>query len=139
MNAITIFRRLLVEDATLAGIVGTRVYPVTRPQSDPLPALVIHSVYEDQDIVLAGPRQGFENRMSVECIAGSAGAAHDLGEAVKAALQCIVHQPLYSDDSPPEVEAVATIWKEGSDSSDFTEEPRVFRRIVDFRMRWSRP
>lgn len=138
MNALTILRRLLIEDSDVAAAVDTRVYPVSRTQSDPLPALVIHSVYEDQDIVLAGARQGFENRMSVECIAGSAGAAHDLGEAVKSALQCIIHQPLYSDDSPPVLEAVATIWKEGSDSSDFTEEPRVFRRIVDFRMRWTR-
>lgn len=138
MNALTIFRQLLAENSGVTDLVDTRIYVAMRKQNDPLPALVIRSVYEDQDIVLAGARQGFENRMSVECIAASAGAAQDLGEAVKAALESVIHHSILSDESPPTVEAKATCWKEGTDILDFTEEPEIFRRIIDFRMRWAR-
>src|SRR5690606_27903304 len=66
MTALTILVRLLTENAGVTAIVGDRVFALMRPQESALPALVVQSIYEEQDSVIAGHRSGYTNRLSVE-------------------------------------------------------------------------
>lgn len=135
MTALTILVRLLTENAGVTATVGDRVFALMRPQESALPALVVQSIYEEQDSVIAGHRSGYTNRVSVECLAESIATADTLAEAVKAALE-VVYLSLVTG-SPPEVEAVVQhVVKLGTDVFDFTDEPAVYRRTMDFEMRW---
>src|SRR5690606_16975755 len=107
-------------------------------QGSALPAVVVTCVYEDQDIVLAGPRRGYMARIEVSCVGASVAEADELAEAVKDALE-IANAEIMSDDSPASVEArVNYIVKDGADVSDYSDDRTVFRRIADYRMRWTR-
>jgi hypothetical protein len=135
MTALTILRTILLDATAVSAIVGERVFAVMRPQDSSLPAILISSVYEEQDSVLAGHRSGFTNRMEVQCLAASIADADALAEVVKTALE-VVNLDVVTG-SPPEVEAVVQyVAKEGTDIFDYTEEPAVYRRAMDFSMRW---
>lgn len=138
MTALQILLRLLLDDSGVTQIVGDRVFPVLRPQGTDMPAIAVSSLHEDQDVTLSGHRQAFTNRVSVECFAADVATADGLGEAVKSALE-VAHIELLDDDaSPPDVVArVDFIVKDGADILDFSEDRRVFRRVIDFRMRWT--
>ncbi len=139
MTATTILIRLLVENSTVASIAGDRIFGVQRPQNSALPAIVVTPVYEDQDVALDGHREAYTSRMEVQCVGSSVVAADVLAEAVKGAL-AVANTELLNDDSPPAVEAlVQYVIKNGAEVFDYTETPAVFRRLMDFNLRWSIP
>ena len=76
-------RALLAADATIAGMVGGRIYPITLPQSPTYPALTYHRASTVRERHLRGPLGYAEVRERVHCWARSYGGAKDLAEAVR--------------------------------------------------------
>lgn len=135
MSATAIAVRLLLADEDLNSAVAGRVYPVVAPQTKTLPYLVVSLVYESQDVVLDGQRDGYSSRVSVHCVADKPEAADRLGELVKRALSCVIHQTVNDGASQPM--AVATVLKNGTDLLDFNDDRTVFRRLLDYDFRWT--
>lgn len=136
MNAVTLVVRRLLADAGVAALVDTEVFPVLAPQGFAAPHIVVSLVHEDADVVLEGHRNGFFSRVSVQCKAADVSAAIDIGEAVKSAL-AIVNEPVYSGATPPVEIGTITCWKEGTDITDYGDDRSVFRRLLDYRVRWT--
>lgn len=134
MSATAIAVRLLLANDDLNTAVSSRVYPVVAPQSKALPYVVVSLVYESQDVVLEGQRDGYSSRVSVHCIAEKPEAADRLGELVKRALSSVIHQTVADGASQPM--AVATVLKDGTDLLDFNDDRTVFRRLLDYSIRW---
>lgn len=134
MSATAIAVRLLLADEDLAAAVSNRVYPVVAPQEKSFPYIVAGLAYEDQDVVLEGQRDGYSSRIAIHCVAADAPAADRLGEAVKQALASIINQTVTDADGAPF--AVATALKQGTDLIDFNEARTVFRRLIDYSIRW---
>lgn len=109
----------LAADATVAGLVGTRIYPVLLPQNVAMPAIVysrVASVPHD-DLELA---QNHESaRVQVDCWADSYPGAKALAAAASAALQLA---PVYAQRL--------------TDLDDYDPEEKLFRVILDFNI-WS--
>lgn len=124
----------LLDDAAL----GAGVYPLVAPQTATLPFLTLASIHEGQEFLLAGATSTFEGRMSIACHAASAAAVNALAEDVKLALQDVIHREI-TGGSPAGSLGTATIWKEGTDVSDYSDDRTVFRRTFDWRIRWERP
>jgi hypothetical protein len=122
----------LLQDSAVALIVGIRVYPATALQGAALPYITVSLINEDVDYILAGATSGRESRLEVACHAWSFTAVDALAEAIIAALVGIVNQTVGPEDIGP-----ATILKQGTDVADFSEDRRVYRRLMDFRVRWS--
>lgn len=134
MSATAIAVRLLLADEDLAAAVSNRVYPVVAPQEKALPYIVVSLAYEDQDVVLEGQRDGYSSRVSIHCVADEAPAADRLGEAAKRALTSITHQTVTDANDTPF--AIASVLKQGTDLIDFNEARTVFRRLMDYSIRW---
>jgi hypothetical protein len=65
-------RARLLDDATVAAIVGTRVYWKIRPQNSALPCIVIGTVSGARDQHMDGPMGTQGNRMQFDCLAKQA-------------------------------------------------------------------
>lgn len=130
MSALAIVIRVLTDDDS----VSAPAYPIVAPAGSTLPNIVVSMIHEDQDVVLAGQREGYEAGVSIACHDATAGAADRLGEAVKSALGSIIEQTI--NDSTSTAFAVATIWKDGTDLTDYADDLSVFRRVIDFAVRW---
>lgn len=138
MSATLIALKLLLSDDTVSDLVSDRIYPVTAPQGASLPYIVVSMAFEDQDIHLDGARDGFDSRISVACHADSVAAADALGEAVKARMGYVINEAILNDESPAEEIARATSWKEGTDLLDYNDARTIFRRLMDFNLRWTK-
>jgi hypothetical protein len=55
-------------DATVAGIVGTRIYWKIRPQNSGLPAIILGTVYGARDQHFEGPMGTQGNRIQIDCM-----------------------------------------------------------------------
>lgn len=140
MSATTLAIQLLLQDATVAGLVAGAVLPVEAPQDQALPYVVVRVLSEDAGYVIAGDTGAFDNRVEVACHGRTFAQSDAIGEAVKAALINNVNRAVsYGDGSPPDVIGIATTWKAPGDVSDFSRDRSVFRRIMDFRLRWWLP
>ncbi|QDU62170.1 hypothetical protein Pan216_30370 [Planctomycetes bacterium Pan216] len=84
MSATKALRAKLIADATVSGLVGTRIYPSEAPEGAPRP----YVVYEVEDEDLGAQPNDKLTRMSLEtrCVAGSYGEAEELAKALKDAL-----------------------------------------------------
>ena len=134
MSATAIVIRLLLEDSA----VTAEPFPVVIPQTASLPCIVVNLVSEQQDHVIEGAQPVFDSRVSVACHGATPDEANDLGEAVKRCLEGVISWEVENGDSPPGIWGTATIWKAGSDMTDFNEQRTVFRRVIDWRVRWQR-
>ena len=85
MRAETILYALLNASSGLAALVGTRIYLDTRPEEDPLPAVVYELIHEKQDDARTGERETVTARMQVNCLATVAEDAVDVREQVRLA------------------------------------------------------
>lgn len=114
------------------------IYPVVAPQTMEQPFAVISLIHEAQDFVIEGANPAFTSRISVACHGPTPAAAEELAEEVKSILETILNHTLMDGSSPPIPWAGATFWKEGTDIHDFSDDRTVFRRIMDWRLRWWR-
>ena len=85
MRAEAVLYALLNGSSGLAALVGTRIYLDTRPEEDPLPAVVYELVHEKQDDARAGERETVTARMQVNCLAAVAEDAVNVREQVRLA------------------------------------------------------
>lgn len=87
MSFETDLRTRLVNDATVAAIVGTRVYWEVRPQGSSLPAIVMYLIAGERDQHLGGVMATQGNQVQFDCIAVSKSASVDLRQAVIAVIE----------------------------------------------------
>jgi hypothetical protein len=123
---------LLLDAAPVAAIVGTRIYPVMAPQAVALPYIVVTMVNEDSEYALIGATGGRQSRVEVACHASSFGAVELLAEAVIGAAEAVIHETVGAEELGP-----VTMYKQGTDLADISEDRSVFRRLMDFVVRWS--
>jgi len=79
-------RAVLAADATLTGLVGTRIYPGVRPQGSALPAVVFLMISSLPDYHLGGPSGLESERVQIDCYGATYAAAMEVAAAVKAKL-----------------------------------------------------
>lgn len=79
-------RTRLVNDAQVSAVVGTRVYPMIRPQGSALPAIRLQFPSNSAERVLKGDEGTQVARIQVDCFASTFGATWQLAEKAKAAL-----------------------------------------------------
>lgn len=72
-------RALLTNDATVAALVGTRIYPMQMPLDATLPAITIHEISGNEDHVTG---HGYP-RFQISCWSTSFSQAQSMKEAVK--------------------------------------------------------
>lgn len=140
MSALIICKTLLRADAGLAALVGANSFPVEAPQGAMLPYIAFRPIAESEDQLLDGAGSYFETRVEITICAATALAADQIGEAVKRALGDVRLRALDDGASPPAIIArQVTCWKAGADISDASADRAVFRRVMDFELRWKTP
>lgn len=81
-------RALLLADATLSAIVGSRIDWGARPQGRDLPAIALHKISGSEWIHMNGPNGVFQARVQVDAYAKTDRAATEIARALNAALNC---------------------------------------------------
>jgi hypothetical protein len=128
-SAIDIAVRALLADPQVSTLVGGRIYPIVAPQRESLPNIVVYQISEVDSLILNGHAAQFpESRISVVSRGSTATEMLNIGDAVKTALQNISRQVLEG--------RLASFFKGGSDVTQFIDDPPVFERTTDFRVRW---
>jgi len=121
-------RSVLVNDATVSGIVSARVYPQRRPMSTSVPALVYQNVHGETNQALATQGGMQRTRLSIECIDSTYGGTKTLRNAVEGAL--------INYSGTLEGETIHSLRLESAVDIDETNEPGgefgYFRTILDF-------
>jgi len=79
-------RRQLLDDPTVAAIVGDRIYPLTIPQGEPLPVITYSVVATDEDNQEGDADTLARARVQLDCWATTYKQANDLARAVRLAL-----------------------------------------------------
>ncbi|WP_297479007.1 DUF3168 domain-containing protein [Ferrovum sp.] len=85
MKAETALYALLNASSELGTLVSSRIYLDTRPEADPLPAVVYELVSDKQDNTRVGEFETAKARLQVNCLGQMAEDAANVREAVKMA------------------------------------------------------
>jgi hypothetical protein len=80
-------RSRLLADATIAGLVGTRVDWGLRPQGKPLPAIRLTKIPTPRAYHMGGAQNTQQFRVQADCYGATYKASHDLRAAVIACLE----------------------------------------------------
>lgn len=89
MSVESALRDRLLSDATIAAAVGDRVYPTLAVQGATAPYIVYTRIGARHEASLTGPSGLARAVYQIDCYAGTADAAIDLGDAVRALLHAI--------------------------------------------------
>ena len=121
-------RSILIADATVTGLVASRVYPQRRPQGTAVPAIVYQNVFQATNEALATQGGIKRTRLSVEVFDKTYGATKTLRNAVESAL--------INYTGTTEGETIDSLRLESAVDLDETNEPAgdfgYFRTILDF-------
>lgn len=79
---------ILLADAAVTALVGTRVYFATAPQAPVLPYIVMYRISAPRVHSLEGPSGLAAARIQIDMYAKSGASARAVGEAVRVALDC---------------------------------------------------
>lgn len=123
-------RAVLLADAGVAALVGTRVYPLVLPQAGTLPAITYQVVAGDADYVMEGASGLAFKRVQVDCWADTYSAAAGLRAAVTAALGGFA-----GSAGSPAVRiqgAFKTMEADGYEDALERAGPRLWRKTIDF-------
>ncbi|MDA8095585.1 MAG: DUF3168 domain-containing protein [Betaproteobacteria bacterium] len=85
MRAESVIYALLNASPAVAAVVGDRIYLDTRPESDPLPAIVYELVSDKPDAPRIGETETVTARMQVNCLGNVADDLVSLRESVRVA------------------------------------------------------
>lgn len=136
MSALKLVRTILLADGDVMGE-ADQVFVVRAKQGTPPPFIVLGLVGETEWLrALAGAAGQYEARVSVACHAVSAAAADAMAETVKGVLGDLTGHVVM--DGATRLGEVET-WVSGASMFDWSEDGSVYRRIVDFGLRWGRP
>lgn len=80
------FRAILLTNAQVSAIVGTRVDWGSQTQGAGYPSIVLHVIDDFEDATMTGPSGLSQGRVQVDCYAETYGAAKLLSRAVRAVL-----------------------------------------------------
>lgn len=127
MSAVSIAIQTLLAAAGVTAIVSNRIEPYPVRSKTARPAIAVSLVGEQDGYHLAGAMEYPVSRVSIHCLAESATGAEALAAAVKAALINFRGNVLGRE---------VTVFKAGSDYTDFAEDLSVFRRVSDYTIRW---
>ncbi|NBS67650.1 DUF3168 domain-containing protein [bacterium] len=83
MSAAKAMRARLIGDATLTGLIGTRIYPGKAPQDPTLPYVVYHRISTTRTPTLNGPTLVPETRIQLDIIATSQASAELVATAIR--------------------------------------------------------
>lgn len=139
MSATELTMRLLRADIGVVAYASDRVHPGMAPQGTEVPFITVSLISEEQEDILAGHTDGYQSRVSIACHATHYSVADAMGEEVKACMSEVVNTPVYNDESPAELLATVTAWKATTDLIDHDDARTIFRRIMDYKLRWTRP
>jgi len=121
-------RSILIADATVTGLVSSRVYPQRRPQGTAVPAIVYQNVFQATNEALATQGGIKRTRLSVEVFDKTYGATKTLRNAVESAL--------INYTGTTEGETIDSLRLESAVDIDESNEPGgdfgYFRTILDF-------
>lgn len=133
MSALAIARQLLITDAAVTGLVGTRVYPVAGEQGAVRPMVVLHLIHTKDHPTIAGAGKYYNTRFQTDCLGSTATEALNLGEAVIGRLNGIVKIGMTIQGTRyKDIDCLLS-------ETDFTERedlPDSFRRIIQFSLWW---
>ncbi len=129
MSALSIVITSLIGSSAVTDVVGTAVYPIAAPQGFAIPYVLVSLIGENEDQLINGASGYYESRVLVSCVCKDPTSANALGEAVKAALGDITKQTIGSATS-------VDVMKDGADFTDHSDDRSVFRRVLDFTVRW---
>lgn len=132
-SALRLIRQVLIADVNVMAEADA-VFAVKAKQGSVPPFIVIDLVSEEEFLrALAGGSGQYEARVGVACHSRSASGADALAETVKAAIGDLLNYPVLEAGIP-----LGTIecWMAGSSIIDWSEDGTVYRRIVDFGVRW---
>jgi len=79
-------RALLLASSGVSSLVGTRVNFGTHPQGQPLPAIVLNTISDNEGYTLTGPNGVTQARIQADCYADTYGSAKLLSRAVRSLL-----------------------------------------------------
>jgi len=127
ISAVAMAVQALLDDAGVAALVATRIAPDPLPQTTTLPALSISLVDEVEERLLGGMSGYPLAVVHVSCLAATMTAALSLGETVKAAFANL--QFAHGGKT-------ADFRKQGPDFTDWSEDQKIFRRVIGFEIRW---
>lgn len=131
MSAVSLTIQALLAKAGVTGTTSTRIYPSVLPHSTALPAIAVSLSGEEEEMLLQGASQYPRASVQIHCVAATAKAAIELGEAVKTALR----DHLYTDnDSPPTYRA--SFQKQSLDFTDYADNLTTHRRVMGYEVRW---
>ena len=85
MRAETVINTLLNGSTSLAALVSTRIYLDTRPEADPLPAVVYELISDRQDNSYPDQKERCTARMQINCMDVTAEGAVAVREAARVA------------------------------------------------------
>lgn len=132
MSALTITIQTLLAGSGVTALVKQRIYPIDVPQGVAVDNIIVHLVYQAEEVLLAGASHWPESRVSIEC-RGDAVTADKIGEAV---IDWLRDKDLYVIEG-----SEVSFMKEGTDETDSSPasqqgQPLVCRRILDFYVRY---
>ena len=121
---------LLNGSASLAALVAARIYLDTRPEADPLPAVVFELISDRQDNARQGEPEKATARIQVNCLGQMAEDAVNVREAVKAA--CHNQSGTFAGVT------VLACLQEGSGADSYDELVNIYVKPMDFTIHYLR-
>lgn len=123
-----ILRTALIGISSVTDIVGQKI-EVGHVTGDQPPAIYVLSKSETEQYLITGASGHVRSTISVGCLAATAHECQSLAEAVIAALK---------DFRGIAAGKTATIMKEGTDVTDYSDQGGLHRRTIDFSVTWNR-
>ena len=125
------FRAYLLDDAGIAAVVGTRVYPIRLPQGQISPSIIYTRISGFGDNHMLGPSGLSRPRLQVDCWAQSADTASTLANLVKERIDGFRGTWLWGEDSPEEGIAVQGVFFE-NEREDYDDAVQLYRVSRDY-------
>ena len=134
MKSVEIVVATLKANAPLVALVDDQIYGVNVPIDAPIPHIIVHLIYDDEEVLLQGATQWPQARVSIESRGNTVKEMSSVSNAVNDWLR---DKHLYQI-----IGYETTIRKEGTDATDSSSQtagtagPDVTRRIVDYYVRY---
>jgi hypothetical protein len=121
-------RAFLLADATIASLIGARIYPIVLPQGPTVPALTYHWVSIDEIYTMAGPSGLVVKRIQFDCWAETFKEVEALSDAIR--LRIDGFSGWLNTGSPPS-SRIQAIFRE-VERDWYEDEPVLYRRTIDY-------
>lgn len=124
-------RRILLDDAAVAALVGARIYRSVLPQKPVVPAVSYFEVSGQGDHHNAGPSGLAAPRVQISCWGETADDAAALGLKVKAALDGYRGEVTFGPNSPPDAVTFRGVFFDSSRDL-YDDVAKLHYRSIDF-------